>query len=116
MRIPNLQAPCHRGIAVLLAVVLVFTLILVVAYAAEAETTAACEVDQGKLARPTTDAPSPPGSWLSTVTGKISPGDQSTGCCRTGSAAEYPLLAPPSPASAWTAVCDCSSIRVTNST
>ena len=44
MRVPNLQAPCHRGIAVLLAVVLVFALILVVAYAAEAETTAACEV------------------------------------------------------------------------
>ena len=60
MRIPNLQAPCHRGIAVLLAVVLVFTLILVVAYAAEAETTAACEVDQGKLARTTAGAPGKP--------------------------------------------------------
>ena len=29
-----------------------------------------------------------------------------TGCCRTGSAAESPLLARPSPASAWTVVCD----------
>ena len=60
VRAPNLQAPCHRGIAVLMAVVLVFALILVVAYAAEAETTAACEVDQGKLARTTAGATGKP--------------------------------------------------------